>query len=82
MFVPRIPQTLSIGEHSYDGSRKNPTPGRYVPYLRMCGVWMQELDFRPGDKVAVHAEKGVITLRVLTEERAAPAKKRGRKKDQ
>lgn len=38
MFVPRIPRTLSIGEHSYDGSQKNPTPGRYVPYLRMCGV--------------------------------------------
>lgn len=41
MFTPRVPHTLSIGAHCYDGSRKNPTPGRWVPFLRMYGVWMQ-----------------------------------------
>lgn len=69
MFVPRIPQTLTVGGQHYESGAKNPMPGRHVPMLRLCGIWMEQLDFRTGDKVAVQVEQGTITLRVLTEAR-------------
>ena len=38
--------------------------GEVVPYLRMCGQWLQRIGFKHGDRVVVTAERErlVITL--------------------
>lgn len=68
MFIARTPNTLTINYTVYDRSKDHPERYRQVPTLRMSGLWMEQYGFRPGDTVALQAEGGVITLRVVRPE--------------
>jgi len=37
---------------------------RIVPYLRVRGLWLERLGFRPGSRVRVEAERGRLVLTV------------------
>jgi len=42
-----------------------------VPLVRLRGKWLQELGFEPGDKIEVAAKKGVLLIRVISNDATA-----------
>jgi hypothetical protein len=46
---------------------------KVVPYIRMSGVWLQQLGFRRGDRIEITAEHERLVLSVVREEREGQA---------
>ncbi|MBP1765046.1 MAG: symE [Firmicutes bacterium] len=44
---------------------------KMVPLVRLRGKWLQELGFEPGDKIEVAAKKGVLLIRVISNDATA-----------
>lgn len=74
MFVSRVPETLTLDYTVYDRSKRHPERHRQVPVLRMSGLWLEKYGFMPGDKVAVSVEQGVMTLRLVKQDKTKCSK--------
>lgn len=35
---------------------------RFVPFIRICGIWLKECGFEQGQKVTVKIEQGRLTI--------------------
>jgi Toxin SymE, type I toxin-antitoxin system len=43
-----------------------------VPYIRMSGVWLQRLGFRPGARIEITAERERLVLTIVPHDRELP----------
>ena len=56
---------------------RTPPPGsfwreRLVPYIRMSGMWLEQLGFKYGARIEVTGEHGRLVLTVVRDEGALP----------
>jgi hypothetical protein len=49
----------------YRGSSGYRPHFKIVPYIRMSGVWLQQLGFRRGDRIEINAEHERLVLTVV-----------------
>lgn len=71
---PRRSRRLTVSklEYSRPPCYAGGAPGsRIVPYLRVRGLWLERLGFRPGSRVRVEAERGRLVLTVAEQAEGA-----------
>ncbi len=57
------PRVLTVGYHYYESqSRERWCSSRQVPYLRLCGDWLQAAGFEVGQKARVQVTKRGIMI--------------------
>lgn len=64
---PRRARRLTVSKLEYSQPpcyAGGPPGSRTVPYLRVRGLWLERLGFRPGSRVRVEAERGRLVLTV------------------
>ncbi|HXA15561.1 MAG TPA: SymE family type I addiction module toxin [Thermoanaerobaculia bacterium] len=52
----------------YRGDGEHRRGRKFVPYIRMSGVWLQQLGFRRGDRIEITAENERIVLTVVRDD--------------
>ena len=57
------PRFLKVGYHYYESRRKEDCPrSRTVPYVRLCGDWLQDAGFAVGQRVRVQVVDQCIVI--------------------
>jgi toxic protein SymE len=57
------PKSLRIAALEHPAGDVLP-PGVAIPYISMCGMWLERLGFKSGHRVLVTGEPGVLTLKL------------------
>jgi hypothetical protein len=61
------PRELTMTSMHRPASDAHPR-GEIVPYLRLCGQWLQRIGFKHGDRVVVSAEQKRLVITIAAEE--------------
>lgn len=63
--VESKPRILTVGYHYYESRRKDRWRGaRQVPYLRLCGDWLNAAGFKIGQKARIQATRNGLMILV------------------
>lgn len=62
--VPRQPTHCTVGYDAYPGKHDH-TGDRFVPVLRLSGLWLEQLGFAIGSKLQITARDGELVVSVL-----------------
>lgn len=60
--MPERRLTISTLRQPSSARYSKPRPERLVPFLRLRGLWLEELGFACGGKVRVMAERGRLVI--------------------
>lgn len=73
--VPRQPTHCTVGYDAYPGKHDH-SGDRFVPVLRLSGLWLEQLGFAIGSKLQITVRDGELVLSVMQADAAPPARRR------